>query len=45
MYLGELDLIDDVLVRVPLFLSSSVLGHLFDLDLAILTDNLLNVEL
>ena len=45
MHLGELDLINYVLVCVPLFLSSRVLGHLFDLDLAVLTDDLLNVEL
>ena len=45
MHLRELDLIDDVLVCVPLLLASGVLRHFFNLNLAVLTDDFLNIEL
>ena len=45
MHLRELDLVHDVLVGVPLLLSSSVLWNLLNLDLSIFGDDLLNVEL
>ena len=45
MDLGKLDLVDDILVSVPLLPSGCVLGHLLDLDFAVLRDNFLHVEL
>ncbi len=45
MHLRELDLVNDVLVCVPLLLAGSVLGHLFNLNLTVLSDDFLNVEL
>ena len=45
MHLGELDFVHDVLVCVPLLLSSCVLWDLLNLDLSVLRDDLLHIEL
>ena len=45
MHLGELDFVHDVLVCVPLLLSSRVLWDLLNLDLTVLRDDLLHIEL
>lgn len=45
MYLRELDLVNDVLVCVPLLFASRVLWYFFDLNLSVLRDNLLHIEL
>lgn len=42
--LTELDLVNNVLVRVPLLLARGVLGHFLDLDLTVFHDNVLDVE-
>lgn len=44
MDLAELDFVDHVLVRVPLFFACGVLGHLLNLDFSVLSHNFLHVE-
>lgn len=45
MHLCELDLIDNRLGGVPLLFGGRELGHLFDLDLPVFRDDILDVEL
>ncbi len=44
MHLTKLNLVDNILIRVPLLLACGVLGDLFNLDLTILHDDILQVE-